>query len=62
MPTAVVNDEGGFLYYEDSGIPEGTVNYTTIFLIHGLVFHSGEDTPYSFFLNAILKGCLSWLL
>lgn len=49
MPTAVVNDEGGFLYYEDSGIPEGTVNYTTIFLIHGLVFHSGEDTPYSFF-------------
>ena len=39
MPSITVND-GTYLYYEDSGIPFGSANYTTIFLIHGLVFHS----------------------
>ena len=41
MPIATVNDEGAFLYYEDSGAPEGVADYTTIFMAHGLVFHSG---------------------
>ena len=41
MPIATVNDHGSMLYYEDSGIPNESTNYTTLILIHGTCFHSG---------------------
>ena len=42
MPTIPVNNDGDFLYYEDSGAPQGLTHYTTIILLHGFVCHSGE--------------------
>ncbi|KZT27512.1 hypothetical protein NEOLEDRAFT_1130479 [Neolentinus lepideus HHB14362 ss-1] len=39
MPLALVDDHGTQLYYEDSGAPLSST-YTTLFLIHGAVFHS----------------------
>ncbi|RPD62824.1 hypothetical protein L227DRAFT_562086 [Lentinus tigrinus ALCF2SS1-6] len=40
MPTAPVNEHGAVLYYEDSGVPGGSIDYVTIVLIHGTCFHS----------------------
>lgn len=44
MPTVPVNAEGSVMYYEDTGAPPDNKVYTTIALVHGLIFHSG--TPY----------------
>ncbi|RDX50214.1 hypothetical protein OH76DRAFT_463824 [Lentinus brumalis] len=41
MPTAPVNQDGAVLYYEESGVPNGSTDYVTIVLIHGTCFHSG---------------------
>ncbi|KAI0341809.1 alpha/beta-hydrolase [Trametopsis cervina] len=45
MPTIQVNKQGAVLYYEDSGAPHGQSHYRTIFLIHGLIFHSAIFRP-----------------
>ncbi len=42
MPIAPVDDEDTVLYYEDSGVPDGSVDYATVVLIHGMLFHGGE--------------------
>ena len=42
MPTAPVDSDGSVLYYEDTGAPDGSKDYTTLVLIHGTCFHSGE--------------------
>ena len=52
MPTIPVNDEGAVLYYEDSGAPEGSANYTTIIILHGFLFHGGMS-------SSIPASCLS---
>lgn len=41
MPIAPVNDDGAVLYYEDTGAPSQSTDYTTLALVHGLIFHSG---------------------
>lgn len=41
MPEAPVNDSGAVLYYEDTGAPEGSTDYLTVVLVHGLTFHGG---------------------
>ena len=41
MPTAVIDDKGTFIFYEDTGAPEGAVDYTTVILVHGLVINAG---------------------
>ncbi|KAI0089050.1 hypothetical protein BDY19DRAFT_122499 [Irpex rosettiformis] len=45
MPTIPVNDEGAVLYYEDSGAPQGAKDYSTIFLLHGFIFHGATFRP-----------------
>ncbi|KAI0337254.1 hypothetical protein BDW22DRAFT_1364336 [Trametopsis cervina] len=41
MPQAPVDDAGAVLFYEDSGAPPNSTEYTTIVLVHGMIFHSG---------------------
>ena len=41
MPTAPIDENGGYVYYEDSGVPDGVQDYTTIVLVHGYSFNSG---------------------
>ena len=43
MPTLPVNDAGAVVYYEDSGVPNGSSDYTTIVMIHGFMFTSGTS-------------------
>ncbi|KAH9851605.1 alpha/beta-hydrolase [Lenzites betulinus] len=45
MPTAPVDDQSNVLYYEDSGPPAGSTNYTTVVLIHGTCFHGAVYRP-----------------
>ncbi|KAI0337468.1 alpha/beta-hydrolase [Trametopsis cervina] len=45
MPTAPVDERGTVLAYEDSGAPAGSDNYTTIILVHGLIFHGKIFKP-----------------
>lgn len=40
-----VDDKGTQLYYEDSGAPPGSETYTTLVLVHGLIFHGGVFKP-----------------
>ena len=42
MPTATVDEQGTYIYYEDTGIPEDAVNYTTVMLLHGITINSGQ--------------------
>lgn len=35
------------LYYEDSGAPSGSPNYTTLVLVHGTCFHSGTFATFT---------------
>ena len=42
MPILVVDEHGTELSYIDSGVPNGTKDYVTIFAIHGTVFTSRE--------------------
>lgn len=50
MPLAPVNDKGGVLYYEDTGIPGDSTDYVTVILLHGVIFHGGERS---------IMGCLT---
>ena len=43
MPTIPVNDEGAVLFYEDSGAPQATEHYATLFILHGFMFHGGTS-------------------
>ncbi|KAI0700598.1 hypothetical protein BC835DRAFT_396880 [Cytidiella melzeri] len=45
MPTARIDDEGTTLYYEDSGAPQGSSDYTTVILNHGYVAHAPIFRP-----------------
>lgn len=45
MPEIPVNDKGAVLYYEDTGAPDGSSDYLTIVLAHGLTFYGGESRP-----------------
>lgn len=40
MPLATIDDEGVTLYYEDSGVPPDSTDYTTVVLLHGYVVHA----------------------
>lgn len=42
MPTIPVDENGTVLYFEDTGPPPSVTLYTTIILIHGLIFHGGR--------------------
>lgn len=44
MPTAPINDDGAYVYYEDSGVPHNVQDYTSIVLVHGYSFNSGMCT------------------
>lgn len=48
MPLAPVDDCGTVLFYEDSGISDLNVPYTTLVLIHGIAFTSGMFSLSSF--------------
>ncbi|EJF56674.1 hypothetical protein DICSQDRAFT_183714 [Dichomitus squalens LYAD-421 SS1] len=45
MPTAPVDTRGSVLYFEDSGVPNGSTDYITLFMIHGTCFHSAGFRP-----------------
>ncbi|KAI0092161.1 hypothetical protein BDY19DRAFT_990897 [Irpex rosettiformis] len=47
MPTAIIDDEGTAIYYEDSGIPPESTDYTTLILIHGYVVHARKYISYN---------------
>jgi len=40
MPVGPADNQGTVLYYDDSGVPGGSVDYVTIILVHGAVYHS----------------------
>lgn len=42
MPFAPIDDKGTNIYYEDSGVPSGTIDYVTIVIIHGLIINEGK--------------------
>ena len=43
MPTITVDQQDHFHYYEDTGPPAvSSQPYTTLFIVHGSGFHSGE--------------------
>lgn len=42
MPGISVDNYDTVLYFEDTGAPPGSTDYTTIVLIHGSIFHSGN--------------------
>lgn len=41
MPLAQIDSKGTSIYYNDSGVPHGSSQYTTIVLVHGAVVNSG---------------------
>ncbi|EKM52061.1 uncharacterized protein PHACADRAFT_128196 [Phanerochaete carnosa HHB-10118-sp] len=41
MPFAHIDEKGTTLYYADSGIPSGVLDYTTVVLIHGATLNGG---------------------
>lgn len=41
MPIATIDDEGTYLYYEDSGVPPGSSDYTTVICLHAFGVHGG---------------------
>ena len=43
MPTVTVDSEQHTLYYEDTGAPSGVADYTTLIIVHGTAYHSGES-------------------
>lgn len=47
MPTVPIGDEGAELFYADSGVPNGSTDYVTIVLVHGVVFHGGTPVRSS---------------
>ena len=68
MPLAPVGG-GVVLFYEDSGIPNATTDYTTLVLIHGIMYRSGTNSkrqswyrinsPLNRRLQEIVAVCLS---
>ncbi|KAI0923298.1 hypothetical protein AcV7_005849 [Taiwanofungus camphoratus] len=62
MLVGLVDDKGTVLYYEDSGVPDGSATYVTIVLVHGTMFHSAvfrRMIPYaaSHNLRLVLLNC-----
>ncbi|CCM06260.1 uncharacterized protein FIBRA_08510 [Fibroporia radiculosa] len=49
MPIASVNDDRFQFYYEDSGVPPGSDDYTTLVLVHGAVYHGAIFRPMFYF-------------
>ncbi|KAF9809226.1 hypothetical protein IEO21_07490 [Rhodonia placenta] len=50
MPVGPVDDKGTVLYFEDSGAPEGSLDYVTLVLVHGAMIHSAifrKMIPYA---------------
>ncbi|CCM05546.1 uncharacterized protein FIBRA_07773 [Fibroporia radiculosa] len=45
MPTAPVDQNGTVLYFEDSGAPSSSDDYTTVMILHGAIFHCGTFRP-----------------
>ncbi|KAI0342328.1 hypothetical protein BDW22DRAFT_185251 [Trametopsis cervina] len=45
MPSVRVNHQGAVLHYEDSGVPFGSKNYHTVFLLHGFLIHGATFRP-----------------
>ncbi|KAH9835554.1 Alpha/Beta hydrolase protein [Rhodofomes roseus] len=45
MPLAPVDDKGTHLFYEDSGAPWACPHYTTLVILHGVVFHGAIFKP-----------------
>ncbi|KAK7681675.1 hypothetical protein QCA50_015409 [Cerrena zonata] len=41
MPFAPVDNNGAVLFYEDSGAPDATEEYTTLVLFHGIMYTNG---------------------
>ena len=41
MPLAQIDSKGTSIYYEDSGVPHASSQYTTIVLVNGAVVNSG---------------------
>ncbi|EKM53111.1 uncharacterized protein PHACADRAFT_124572 [Phanerochaete carnosa HHB-10118-sp] len=41
MPRAQIDDNGTCIYYEDTGVPHGSVTYPTIVITHGALINSG---------------------
>lgn len=41
MPSLILDGKGVEFFYRDSGRPQGDL-YTTVLILHGLTFHSGE--------------------
>ncbi|OCH88675.1 hypothetical protein OBBRIDRAFT_779689 [Obba rivulosa] len=39
MPLGPADDKGTLLYYEDTGVPDESPTYLTLFLVHGALFH-----------------------
>ena len=44
MPIAQINPQGTAIYYQDSGAPEGLLDYTTIVLVHGFAINGGTSS------------------
>ncbi|KZT68307.1 alpha/beta-hydrolase [Daedalea quercina L-15889] len=42
MPLAPIDDQGTHYYYEDTGAPPGSADYTTLVLIHGALIHGAS--------------------
>lgn len=40
MPVAPISADV-HLFYEDTGAPNGSAIYTTLVLVHGVIFHGG---------------------
>ncbi|EKM53112.1 uncharacterized protein PHACADRAFT_197542 [Phanerochaete carnosa HHB-10118-sp] len=45
MPLAQIDDNGTAIYYEDTGVPDGSSTYPTIVITHGLLINSGIPIP-----------------
>ncbi|KAH9925573.1 alpha/beta-hydrolase [Fomitopsis serialis] len=45
MPHCAVDGDSTLLYYEDSGVPSGSTDYVTVFLVHGTMFSSAIFRP-----------------
>ena len=42
MPSISVDENGTNFFYQDTGVPQGGIEYTTVVVIHGSLFHGGE--------------------
>jgi hypothetical protein len=42
MPTIPVGVDGHHMYYEDSGPPGDSTDYSTVLVVHGTAYHGGK--------------------